>query len=339
MGQVRRRSVGQVYDRLARLEVVDLRRSGRADISLESEGLVVTIAPSKGGDITSVVEKRWGHELLFKTGWGGQKGNSAWDSRSQWLSCYSGGWQVLCPNAGRERMVRGARWGFHGEASVVPWEVREQGNDIVELEVSLFTAPLKLSRKVRVYRSVVRVEEIISNTSPLTDIRFTWMHHPVFGSPLIDGAVLDIDAEEIWADTQAPGDVLVHGAVDLWPTCLGRNGRRLDMSKLIERGDRREVFACLAKFRSPRARIRNEMIGLAVELNWDVSVFPFMWLWQELGRSPDYPWWGVARAVGLEPSSTPPESAPRGGDRSIGEVVLVPGASREAFVELAVEVL
>ncbi|WP_344832616.1 hypothetical protein [Nonomuraea dietziae] len=33
---------------------------------------------------------------------------------------------------------------------------------------------------------------------------------------------------------------------------------------------------------------------------------PYLWLWQELGASTDWPWWGAAYVVGLEPFSSMP---------------------------------
>ncbi len=35
-------------------------------------------------------------------------------------------------------------------------------------------------------------------------------------------------------------------------------------------------------------------------------MLPYLWLWQELGASTDYPWWGQAYVVGLEPFSSYP---------------------------------
>lgn len=339
MGEVRRRWVGQVVDRMAGLDMPDARRRASGDIIIETEVIVVTLRPCKGAEITSIVQKQDGRELLFQTAWGGRRPFSSWDSRSQWMSSYSGGWQLLCPNAGPERTMDGAVWGFHGEAALIPWEVKELTDSAVEFEVSLLTAPLVVSRKVVVRSASIRVEEVITNVSPLTPLKFTWMHHPVFGSPLIDGARLDIDALEVWADTSTPGSVLVRGAIGNWPLCRGQNEPLVDLSKLVGLAERREVFACLAGLRTPKARIINAAIGLAVELRWDPSVFRYMWLWEELGQSRGYPWWGRARAVGLEPSSTPPDTAPKGANRSEGEIVLGPGRSKQAFVELVVEAL
>ena len=44
----------------------------------------------------------------------------------------------------------------------------------------------------------------------------------------------------------------------------------------------------------------------ALRVEWDADVLPYVWMWQELGAWRDYPWWGEAYVVGLEPFSSFP---------------------------------
>ncbi len=41
--------------------------------------------------------------------------------------------------------------------------------------------------------------------------------------------------------------------------------------------------------------------GAGVQVAWDATVLPYLWLWHELGATADWPWWGRAYVVGLEP--------------------------------------
>jgi hypothetical protein len=46
---------------------------------------------------------------------------------------------------------------------------------------------------------------------------------------------------------------------------------------------------------------------------FDRSVFSFVWLWQELGYTRDYPWFGRAYVLGMEPQSSLPLAHDEGG--------------------------
>jgi hypothetical protein len=45
---------------------------------------------------------------------------------------------------------------------------------------------------------------------------------------------------------------------------------------------------------------------LAIEFEWDKNIFPYLWYWQEFGRSNEYPWFGKNFNIGLEPFSSFP---------------------------------
>ena len=40
----------------------------------------------------------------------------------EWLTRYTGGWPLLFPNGGDACTVDGVFHGFHGEASIAPWD-------------------------------------------------------------------------------------------------------------------------------------------------------------------------------------------------------------------------
>ena len=41
---------------------------------------------------------------------------------AEWLTRYTGGWPLLFPNGGDACTVDGVFHGFHGEASITPWD-------------------------------------------------------------------------------------------------------------------------------------------------------------------------------------------------------------------------
>ena len=51
---------------------------------------------------------------------------------------------------------------------------------------------------------------------------------------------------------------------------------------------------------------------LGVGLVFDPAVFQCIWLWHEFEYTKDYPWWGRAYVLGLEPQSSLPGAHEKG---------------------------
>ncbi len=45
---------------------------------------------------------------------------------------------------------------------------------------------------------------------------------------------------------------------------------------------------------------------LAFGLAWPLEIFPYVWFWQELGGSSDYPWYGRCSVMAVEPFTSIP---------------------------------
>jgi hypothetical protein len=52
--------------------------------------------------------------------------------------------------------------------------------------------------------------------------------------------------------------------------------------------------------------LSNDALGLGFGLSWPLEVFPCVWLWQELRGTLDYPWYGTAYVMGVEPHTSCP---------------------------------
>lgn len=309
------------------------------ELVLRSDAVEVTLLPDKGCDILQVRHRPTGTDLLFTSPWANAPAlaaPAAADTATAWLTAYRGGWQVLLPNAGADRTVRGAALGFHGEAALVPWRELEVGPDRAILETRLVTAPLHLRRQVALDGPVLRVTETVTNDSPDPQ-RVAWGHHPAFGAPFLDdGCRLTTGARTVIADSEAPGTLLAAGSRHEWPVGRAADGAELDLRRVPGPGERREVFAALTDFDSPFAAIVNPRLGLGAGLRWSAACFPHAWLWQEVHATAGFPWFRRAYVVAVEPSSVltgpPQDDAPWPG----GGTLLDGGESRTAVVELVV---
>ena len=253
---------------------------------IESAGLRVRITPSVGGTVTEVLHKPTGLSVLGRVPWTAIEEPLAAPARdeSQWLTRYSGGWPLLFPSAGNASKVDGIYHGFHGEASIMPWDVVNARAYRLVLERQFAIIPAHMRRTITVNGETLSISETLSYSGHrATDVM--WGHHPTFGSDLLDGPVeITSGASHIGIEpAYAPpaGTDLFRPAAPL------------------------ASLAYLSGFESAWAAIRRRDNAIAVHLAWDGARFPCAWLWHEIEATREAPWSGRTRLIGIEPNTTP----------------------------------
>ena len=299
-------------------------------LTLANEQVELTIDLERGADIVSLVDRRTGVDVMFRTPWAkraetvARSGSLLWHESSMgaWLESYAGGWQLLCPNAGDPTGRAGTTHGFHGEAAVVPWTLLEAGPQSARLRVELHTSPLTIDRTVSLAGPVVALDDLVRNESPVT-VELDYQHHPAFGAPLLaPGAVIETGARTFVTD---PGEArwsFDAGAAFPWP---GEPA----LDRLPQYDEPRVLLGWLTDLAEPWAAIRNPELDLGVALRWNADLMPYAWLWQELHATEGYPWYRRAYVTAIEPSSTT-----TGGPQRVS-LRLSGGAALEARIRLA----
>lgn len=322
-----------------------LRREGRVrsapvvgpmSLDLVTADLTATINPTRGADLVSMVDRRTGVELLHRTPWADRAADVAvsgsrlsLSGAAAWMEGHPGGVQLLCPEPGASTGIEGYR-GFHGEASLVPWQVVDHQATAAVLTVDLFTVPLRITRRVTVAGVTLVITDTLTNLAPV-EVAPEVQYHVAFGAPLIGPASrLEVAAGQIVIADGPTGTGLTPGSHP-WPPQVVGTGLTLD--RVPERGRGWSVLGWFDQRSASRARIVNPGLDLAVELGWDHHEQPYLWLWEELGHSLEFPWFGRGWAVALEPSSTVPSPAD-------GEAVpprrLAAGTTRTTMISLTV---
>ena len=311
------------------------RRGPWAALELADTEIAVTLLPGKGCDIVELIDRASGVDVLFKTPWRfGRRPIHTPSSFESWIEAYPGGWQLLLPNGGDAAIENGVEWGFHGEAALVEWQVDAVEPDRAVCSTSLIRAPLEVVRTTSLERAVLRVEDRVTNVGG-DSVEVMWGHHPAFGEPFLQsGCRLETSARTFIADDRAPGSGLEPGGVGSWPHASLAGGGLLDLSVIPPTDDRRAVLGYLTDFDQGAYRVVNPTLGLAVELRWQLELFPVAWFWQELHATPGYPWYRRIYTTAIEPSTTMPaqgivDSRAKGGT----PVRLGAGESRTSIVE------
>jgi len=306
-------------------------------VVIESEALRVTVDPRVGGTITAVEHKGLGASVLGRTPWepvaAPMEPPAAPDERT-WLTRYGGGWPVLFPNGGDACEYAGVFHGFHGEASVAPWQA-EAGAAVLRLTRRFAAVPVEMRRELTVGGDVLTIRETLHMLGG-QPTKAMWGHHPTFGSDLLDGAfevqsgACSITVDDRYDPVTNP---LIPGAIGRWPLVPGKRGP-FDLGRPV---GSIAAQAYLQNFDSPWMSIRRLDGFVGVALSWDDTVFPCAWLWYELGGTAEPPWCGKARLIGLEPNTTWPGTGLADADRRGGRLkTLQPGVEIKATVRLHV---
>ncbi len=309
---------------------------------LESDTLRIAINPRVGGTITAIEHKLIGLSVLGSTPWDPLDSpleSSAAPDEQTWLTRYGGGWPLLFPNGGDACMFDGNFHGFHGEASISPWEV-EVSASMVQLTRRFTTVPVRMQREMTVDGDVLTIREIVEAKGE-RPVLAMWGHHPTFGSDLLDGdfeiqsGACNVTVDEGYDPAANP---LRPGATGRWPMVPGKAGAFDLQRPLYGKADGKiAALAYLHDFESPWISIRRLDDAVAVVLSWDANVFPCTWLWYELGGTVEAPWFGRGRLIGLEPNTTCSASgladAARRGKRLL---TLQPGVPLTATIRLHV---
>src|SRR5262249_43266451 len=244
------------------------------------------------------------------------------------------GWPLLFPNGGDACEFDGVFHGFHGEASLARWEA-EVETAIVRLTHRFRTVPVEMRRELAVEGDPLTIRGNLRMRGAQR-ARVMWGHHPTFGSDLLAGPFeIQSGAREVAADDlyDPPNNPLRPGAAGRWPIVPGKSGS-FDLSRPA---GRIAAVACLTDFDSPWASIRRLDDSVAAALSWDAAVFPCAWLWYQLGATPEPPWLGKARLVGIEPNTTWPPTGLADASRRGGRLLtLTPGTAIATTVRLHV---
>jgi galactose mutarotase-like enzyme len=324
--------------------VVETRRRGWDVIRLSGAHMEIDVVPGKGTDIVAARAQPSGVDVLWSTPWGLRPRGSvplAQRSEERFLENYPGGWQMVFPNAGDPSDEGGAEQGFHGEASLAPWgvvDVAEHGDSVtVGFETRLVRSPFRLRRRMTLDAGGLLVEESAVNEGS-TPREVMWTHHPAFGAPFLDPCcTVRTGARRILvdADREHAADELQRGAHGTWPHVAGRAGTPVDLSRIPARDARAIRFGYLTDFEAPWYAIDNPALGIEARVSWDAEAFPHAWYWMEAGGTTDYPWYGGAHVLAIEPASSfPGQGLARVRATTRNQVTFAAGERREAWVRL-----
>jgi hypothetical protein len=201
----------------------------------------------------------------------------------------------------------------HGETSIAPFEITAEDSTLA-MRARLGRAELLVERRIRLDRSAVRIEEVVTNLASV-DRPIGWTQHVTLGPPFLHKGATEFRASatrsKVFEDAFGAHDYLEPGTEFDWPFAPAASRTdRVDLRRMPDvpsssaytthRMDPRRPAFFVAF--SPDAR-------LAFGYVWKPADFPWMGIWEENASRAQSPWNGRALTRGMEFGVSPfPES-------------------------------
>ncbi len=259
-------------------------------VVLENDALRVVVAPEKGCDIVSFVDKASGVDIMLRLPMGLRSlksERSLLPLPNTFSSFYEGGWQELFPTASGFGKYYGQDQPIHGEVFLLPWDyaiIEDSASRVcVEFRVRTVLSPFELKRRMILDASSpeVRFEESIENLSGV-DINYMWGHHPAFGAPFLSGDCrIELPKSRLFQGDET--------ALKIPPETEPRSVMMYAMD--LERG----IYG-----------LKNERMGLGFGMKWDHRLFSKIWIWQSMHSIEGSPYFGREYACAIEPFTSLP---------------------------------
>lgn len=231
------------------------------------------------------------------------------DTTNQMEDYYYGGWQEVVPNSAPFN-YRGASLGQHGEVWGIPWNYSILKNSPEQVSVKCWVRPMRTPLLVEKTLSITKdspaltVQTSVTNESD-TFFDLMWGQHIAFGLPFLkEGPRIELNAQKMVAEPAMPDHRRFKPGIEThWPEAFTISGEKDDASYIPAEGERPySDLAFLSGFEDTgRYSIINQEKEIGFGLEWDATLYNYVWFWQERYGTQDAPWWGRTYAVALEP--------------------------------------
>jgi hypothetical protein len=307
---------------------------GHRCVTLENERLRVLVVADKGADILELLYKPLDLELLWRSYHGLRRAGFDRDSSplaaGPFRDQFAGGWYEMLPNGPEPSVHRGAAFGFHGEATLLPWDYRIAIDDperiAVTFSVRLVRMPIHVEKTLTLERgasTLVIDERLVSEAAH--PIEVLWGQHPTFGWPFLEaGCRVSLPPCMARVAAEPPAGHRLRASQEApWPHLVGVDGSIVDLSIIPGPDARSHDFVRLDGLAEGWYAITNPRHRVGFALRWDRALFPTLGFWQIFRGGPDYPWYGQPWLVALEPACDLPSLAGAAASRTA--IPLEPG--------------
>jgi len=210
-------------------------------------------------------------------------------TESDWVAAWNGGWQPLLPNAGGEYLEGKYPQGFHGNASQAIWNVTNTKSHSISLNWS--DENLQSKRAIKISDNEISVSCSLENLDSIPRPVIV-TEHLVLGSEFLNSEITltpvgSAEFRELAYDGSANGAEFAP-----WESFEKAGWSKVDSNTPARMG----VFSNISCIKVQNAEYE-------IEISWDATQLPYLWIWEEMGQTVDHPWNDKYWALGIEPSN------------------------------------
>ena len=253
------------------------------------------------------------------------------------IDSLAGGWQTLFPNGGDSVSMHGVEWGYDGEARVT-WLDWEFTGSSVRMGGRLIRVPFEITKIISMRDHEVTVDETVRNVGR-EPIETMWGSQLMLGGVLLGPDTL-VDAA---AAVVRPDPDISPGADydDLMPWPRSHGPETMINLRLLPGPEAEETrLAYLSDFSQPLITVSRPSHRIAIDVEWDANVFPYVWYALEAGGRDDFPWYRAGYFLSLTPCTSWPAHGVHQARRVSSSTVMIgPGEVLTSYVALRVRPL
>jgi hypothetical protein len=295
--------------------------NGIRAIVMENEKLRITVLIDKGTEIYEFLYKPLDIDFMWRSPVELQNPSvyvpSTGNDSGTYLDRSAGGWQEILPNGGPACEYKGARLGLHGEICNIPWKysiIKDTSDEIsIRFWVRTYRTAFYLEKNLTLKSgdTTLYIDETLKNEAA-EDMELMWGHHPTVGAPFLsEDCVIRTSARKIIVDNEIafPDQRLEPGSTHVWPIATDRNGNSINFSLIPSINSKLADTVYLTDFEGEAFyEIINKRFGVSFKMNWDKTLFKYLWMWQVCGGGCGYPWYGRTYSLALEPWTSYPSN-------------------------------
>jgi hypothetical protein len=207
--------------------------------------------------------------------------------------------------------------GIMGEIFSIPWNYSVLIDDIEKIKIKLFTRMVRTPFYIEKFitlksnQSFIEIEEEIFNEAE-EEFKFMWGHHPAIGIPFLsENCFIDLPDGLIGKTYHmdlSDKNILPLNVNFNWPFILDKKGQEIDLSKIMSPDVITDFRFSIEGFKNGWYGITNPMLGVGFGFKWDINVFKYLWIWCSYKGFFNFPFYGRAYTIALEPWSSIPDN-------------------------------
>lgn len=275
---------------------------GLRTLILENEKIRIMMLLDKGLEIIEFSYKETDTDFVWRSpqGLSNLRQTQLSQKDSQYLTDnYTGGWFEVFPSLSGEQVnFRGAQLHTYGEVCYLPWEYSVLVDKPEEVSLKCFVRTVKtpfwLEKKFTVKSNIssLFIEESITNLG-FEALEYEWGYHLNIGSPFLDeNCLIDLPGGELNVHESIKNSRVELGSKGVWPFLAGKNGRNVDFSRMMPKGEGVMDLVYLSDIKEGWVVVRNTVKRIGIGLSWDKSVFGNCMLWIVSNGDEGYPRYG-----------------------------------------------